>query len=124
MLRAAAAVATLLALAACAQGSAQPSGAVMAGPEVQAATATCEARRSAREIATLAQVAQCERDLALPQEQREQPDLAALFASLWSDKIELYGEVDQGRLTQAEADRKIAIRADNWLTNLRSVRRL
>ncbi len=46
-----------------------------------------------------------------------------MFAGLWSDKIDLYAKIDRGELTKEAADRKIAIEADNWYTNLRSMRR-
>lgn len=46
-----------------------------------------------------------------------------MFAGLWSDKIDLYAKIDRGGLSKKAADRKIAIEADNWYTNLRSMRR-
>jgi hypothetical protein len=107
----------------CAASSSQPIGAIISGPEVQAAVASCEPKYASHALASWSEVAACERDLALPVERQQKPWLAGMFAGVWSDKIELYGKVDHGELTKAEADRKIAIEADNWLVNIESVRR-
>ncbi|MEJ0068075.1 MAG: hypothetical protein WDO24_04385 [Pseudomonadota bacterium] len=48
--------------------------------------------------------------------------MAGLYAGIWNDKIELYRQVDQGRLSKADADRQIAIDADNRLSIVRSLR--
>jgi hypothetical protein len=114
---------TVLSAFGCATAPSQP-GAVIAGPEVQAAVAACEQKYASRALTNLAQVAECERDLALPEEQRQQPWLSGLFAGVWGDKIALYAQVDRGELTKEEADRKVAIEADNWLNNIRSARRV
>ena len=114
---------TLVVLHACAEAPSQP-GAALARPEIEAAIATCETKYAEHALTTFAQVAECERDLALPQEQRQQPGLAPLYAAIWNEKIELYSEVDQGRLSKAEADRQHAIDADNRVSIVRSLRRL
>jgi len=116
--------AVILAAAGCAAPPEGPPGAVFSGPEVQAATAACEQKLASHALTGWAQVAECERDLALPQEQAQQSWLSGMFAGLWRDKIALYAKVDRGELTKAEADRQIAIEADNWLNNVRSVRRV
>jgi hypothetical protein len=124
MFRHCVAAAVLLAAFGCAAPSSSEPGVVMSGPEVQAATAACEPKYASHALTSLAQLAECERDLALPQEQQQQPWLADMFSGLWRDKVELYAKVDRGELTKPEADRKIAIEADNWLTNIRSARRV
>jgi hypothetical protein len=106
----------------CAASPPEPTGAIFAGPEVQAAIASCEPKYASHALASWSLVAECERDLALPVQQQSR--LSPMFAGLWSDKIELYAKVDRGELTKEAADRKIAIEADNWYTNIRSVRRL
>jgi hypothetical protein len=107
----------------CDTPSSEPVGAIISGPEVQAAIAACEPKLASHALTSWAQVAECERDLALPVEQQQKPWLAEMFAGVWRDKIDAYGKVDRSELTKDEADRKIAIEADNWLTNIRSVRR-
>jgi hypothetical protein len=108
----------------CANSPSEPIGAIISGPEVQEAVASCEAKFASHALTSWSQVAECERDLALPVEQQEKPWLSGMFAGVWSDKIEAYAKVDRGEMTKAEADRKIAIEADNWLVNIQSVRRL
>jgi hypothetical protein len=121
MLRHCFVVAVLLATFGCAEPSSEPMGAIFAGPEVQAAIASCEPKLASHALTSWSQVAECERDLALPAEQQSR--LSPMFAGLWSDKIDLYAKIDRGELTKEAADRKIAIEADNWYTNLRSMRR-
>lgn len=124
MLRHLFAAAVVISAFGCANSSPQPIGAIISGPEVQAAVASCEPKYASHALTSWSQVAACERDLALPVEQQEKPWLAGMFAGVWSDKIELYAKVDRGEMTKSEADRKIAIEADNWLVNIQSVRRL
>jgi hypothetical protein len=118
------AVALAFAIALCGCVESTPSAStVLAGPEVQAATVACEQRYAAHELTSLTQVAQCERTLALPQQEDRYPGLSPLYQGIWHDKIALYGKVDRGQLTQAEADRLITIEGDNWYTNVVSVER-
>jgi hypothetical protein len=118
------AAAVVMSVVGCANSSSEPIGAIISGPEVQTAVASCEAKFTSHALASWAQVAACERDLALPVEQQQKPWLGGMFAGVWSDKIELYARVDRGELTKDAADRKIAIEADNWLVNIQSVRRI
>jgi hypothetical protein len=121
MLRHCLIAAALLATFGCAASPSQPMGAIFAGPEVQEAVASCEPKFASHALTSWSQVADCERDLALPAAQ--QSPLSPMFAGLWSDKIDLYAKIDRGELTKEAADRKIAIEADNWYTNIRSMRR-
>jgi hypothetical protein len=116
--------AALLSAAGCAASSPSETGAAFSGPEVQSAAAACEPKYASHVLTSWTQVAECERDLALPQEQQHQPWLSGMYEGLWRDKIELYGKVDRGELSKPDADRKIGIEADNWLTNIKSVRRI
>ena len=124
MLRPYVAAAALLVTAGCAGVPTEPSGSVMAGPAIQAADAACEPKFADRTLTSLAALAECQRDVALPLQQRDAPGLADMYRGLWRDKIALYARVDRGELTRAAADRAIAIEADNWLTNIRSARRV
>jgi hypothetical protein len=123
MLRPRLAVAAALLAAGCTNAPTEPSGTLMAGPAVEAASAACEPKYADHALTSLAALAECQRDVALPRQQQESPALAGMFAGLWRDKIELYAKVDRGELSRAEADRKIAIEADNWFNNIRSARR-
>jgi hypothetical protein len=123
MLRHLVAAAVVISASGCSNSPSEPIGAIISGPEVQAAVASCEPKYADHTLTSWSQVAACERDLALPVEQQEKPWLAEMFAGVWSDKIEAYEKVDRGETTKAEADRKIAIEADNWLVNIQSVRR-
>jgi hypothetical protein len=94
-------------------------------PETQtasvAATATCEQQHASHALTRWAQVAKCEYDVAFPEEVRKRPRLAPVLADIWSDKIELYAQIDRGELTKAEADRKIDIETNNRMTIIQSM---
>jgi hypothetical protein len=124
MFRHSLAVAATLLAAGCAGAPTEPSGAVMAGPAIEAASAACEPKYADHTLASLAALAECQRAVALPRQQQDSPYLADMYRGLWRDKIELYAKVDRGELTRAAADRAIAIEADNWLNNIRSARRV
>ena len=113
--------AVLLSAAACTTESA-PSSQAAADPAVQAATATCEQQHSSHALTSWAQVARCEYDVALPGELRKRPQLAGVLTDIWNDKIDLYGKVDSGELTKAQADQKIDIETDNRLSIIQSLR--
>jgi hypothetical protein len=123
MLRRVLAVAAVLSAVGC-EAPPHQLGAIFSGPEVQAAIATCEQKYASRALTSWTQVAECERDLALPEQQRLQPWLGGMFAGVWRDKVDLYAKLDRGEVTKDEADRKIAIEADNWYDNIRSARRI
>jgi hypothetical protein len=123
MFRHSLAVAATLLAAGCGGAPAEPSGAVMAGPAMEAASAACEPKYADHTLTSLAALAECERDVALPRQQQESPALAGMFSGLWHDKIDLYAKVDHSELSRTEADRKLAIEADNWFNNIRSARR-
>jgi len=103
-------------------GSSYVERAIVEGPEVQVAVATCEQQYAARALTSLAQVAQCERAIALPQQIQHTPWLSGMYEGLWRDTIALYARVDGGELSKAEADRRIAIERRNWFTNINAMR--
>jgi hypothetical protein len=107
----------------CAAPPAQPD-AMVSDPEIQAATTACEQKYASHALTSWSQVAECERDLALPEEQRQQPSLSGLYAQIWRDRIELYAKVDRGALTKEAADRQNDIDADNWFNIIRGIRRV
>jgi hypothetical protein len=94
------------------------------GPAVQQAVADCEARYQGGALNSYRLVAECERAVALPEEQREGPYLTGLYEVLWRNKIELYDKIDAGRLTKPEADQQQAIDARNIVGIVRDIRRL
>jgi hypothetical protein len=72
----------------CAGSTSQP-GAVLSGPDVQAAITVCEQRYADRRLSSMTQVAECERTIALPQQEEQQPGLSRMYQGIWRDKIAL-----------------------------------
>ena len=93
----------------------------VSSPDVQRATATCEERYQ-HGLATLAEVAACERSSALPQQTWREPRLAGMYGDIWRDKIGLYDDVDRGIMTKQAADRRFQIDARNRVSNVEAQR--
>jgi len=113
----------LFVLLGCTAGTAQPDQ-LLDAPVIHQAITTCEGRYDDHRLTTFAQIAECERDLVVPQLQRDRPRQSGLYAVLSDDKIELYREVDRGRLSKSEADRRYAVEVDNRISIIRSMRRI
>ena|ERR1700722_3742881 len=111
------------ALAACSTRSLEGLDAATAGPAIDHAVADCEARYQSRALTSYEQVAECEQAVALPEQKRAGPYLGLLYTTAWDNKIELYRDVDAGRLAKPDADQQQAIDSRNMITIIRSIRR-
>jgi len=111
------------ALAACSTRSLSGIEAAAGGAAIERAAADCAARYQSHALTSYAQVAQCEREVGLPEQQRAGPYMTLLYEVAWDNEIELYRQIDAGTLTKAQADQQQAIDARNMITIIRSIRR-
>lgn len=109
--------------AACSTRSLSGIEAAAGGPAIEHAAAACEARYQSRALTSYAEIAQCEREVSLPEQQRDGPYMTLLYETAWDNEIELYRQIDAGTLTKAQADQQQAIDARNMITIIRSIRR-